>query len=122
MMKEEWLCLFVLIYVISELPFTRLITCILSFSLQTPLKGQVSLYDPSRGNNWDYGGGFGGGPRGGGGRGGRDGGGRGRGGRGRGGRGGGRGGGSFGGGGDMGFGGNFNQDFVSFYAQCFSTC
>ncbi|CAH3022574.1 unnamed protein product [Porites evermanni] len=78
---------------------------------ETPLKGQVSLYDPSRGNNWDYGGGFGGGPRGGGGRGGRDGGGRGRGGRGRGGRGGSRGGGSFGGGGDMGFGGNFNQDF-----------
>lgn len=122
MMREEWLCLFVLIYVISELPLPYSLRVFLSFSLQTPLKGQVSLYDPSRGNNWDYGGGFGGGPRGGGGRGGRDGGGRGRGGRGRGGRGGGRGGGSFGGGGDMGFGGNFNQDFVSFYAQCFSTC
>ena len=79
----------------------------------------MSLYDPARANDWGYGGGYGaGGGGGGGGRGrsggrggGRDGGGRGHGGRG--GRGG-RGGGNFGGGDNMGFGGNFSQDFVSF--------
>ncbi|XP_078367451.1 heterogeneous nuclear ribonucleoprotein K homolog isoform X1 [Oculina patagonica] len=82
---------------------------------ETPLKGPVSLYDPSRGgNDWDYGGGYGAGGGGGGrGRGGGRGGGRDRGGRGGGGRGGrgGRGGGGNFGGGDMGYGGNFSQDF-----------